>query len=128
MSFIERMASVTDVAWGRNPSGGYWVMWEQDGLLESADFASAYGAQSFAAWLDTTGRQPTVREVRDAEKSFRELEKAVEEPPKPGLVQELRELGVPMMTLRESRRASRKLRQLESAFPPVHVKRYGRRR
>ena len=125
MPFIERMARISGVAWSRKPTGGYWVMWEQDGLLETADFDSAYGAQSFAAWLDTTGQQPTVREVKDMEKAFRELEEAVEEHPTPKQVRELRELGVPMMTPRERRLVTRKMRQLE---PLVHVKRYPRRR
>lgn len=114
MSFIERMVHVTDVAWGRKPTGGYWVMWQQDGMPETADFATAHGAQSFAQWLDTTGRQPSVKEVHNAEKGFRELEEAVEEAPIP--------------TPREQRRAIRGLMELEPLVRPVHVKRHGRRR
>ncbi len=134
LSFIERMASVTDVAWGRRPGGGYWVMWGQEGLPETADFASAHSAQSFAAWLDTTGRQPTVREVEQAEKSFRELEEAVDGPSardvreaEKALRSLERVIREPPMTLQE-RRAIRKLRELEPLVRPVHVKRHGRRR
>ena len=119
------MTRISGVAWGRKPTGGYWVQWDQDGLPKSVEFDSAHGAQSFAAWLDTTGQQPTVREVKDMEKAFRELEESIEEHPTPEQVRELRELGVPMMTPRERRRVTRKMRQLE---PLVHVKRHPRRR
>lgn len=101
-------------------------MWEQNGLPETTDFASAHGAQSFASWLDTTSGQPSVKDVQAAEKAFRELEEAVDEPPTPEQVREFRELGVPMMTPRERRRATHKLRQLD--LGPVHVKRHARRR
>lgn len=124
VSFVERMVGVRDVAWGRKPGVGYWVMWEQDGLSQTADFITAHSAQAFAQWLDTAGTQPSVREVREAEQAFRDLEEATKEPISLSRWEELRELGVPMATPRQVRRATHRMRKLE---PFVHVRWHRRR-
>ena len=122
MPFIERMVRVSNVAWSRNPDGTYWVTWDEDGVREVRTFKTAHAAEQFARWLDTTEGQPTAKDIRAAEKSLRELEEEVYELDRPER-EALRELGVPMATLRERRRSERALERLER---PIRVRRYRR--
>lgn len=76
-SYLDRMVAVSDVGWSRYPDGRYWVTWTQDGEPQFEVFRSARAAGEYAAWLDTTGRQPTAREVKEAELALRDLDAAV---------------------------------------------------
>ncbi len=123
MPYIERMVRVSDVAWGRDPSGDYWVQWDQDGERKVETFKTVYSAEKFADWLDTTKSQPTAADVRATEKALRELEEDVFEVDEPER-EALRELGVPMLTPRKARRIERLMARLER---PVRVRQHARR-
>jgi len=123
MTFVERMIRVTNVAWGRKPEGGFWVVWNEDRKPRSAEFDTAFGAEQFARWLDTTGTI-TETSVRSQFKELEALERGlytVDEERR----RELEELGVPMASQREQRRAGRMLTRV---YRPVRVRRYWRQR
>ena len=116
MTAIERMIHVRDVAWGRDPGGDYWVQWSVDGQRQETMFKTARSAENFVRWLDTTGEHLTAREVKDAEKSLRELEEAVEEFDEP-----------PREDVRAAQRSLRGLeRTMKRLDRPVRVRRHRR--
>lgn len=78
MSFLERLVRVSQVGWYR-AGRGYVVTWTQDGVQEIRTFRTAGVAQSYAMWLDTTGQQASVAEVRAAESALRDLEATAEQ-------------------------------------------------
>ena len=119
-SAIDRIVHVADVSWGPAASHRYWVMWTQDGVRQVITFLTPFGARRFASALDPLGRQPTLREIRAAEKALRDLEDEMKEEERA----ELRALGVPIMTSQERRRTARQLER----FGDVGVRRHVRRK
>ena len=75
-SYVERMVSVRDVAWFRNPDGSYTVTWTEDGVIRTEIFRTERGALRFARMLDTAGSLPTEEDIVRAEAAIRELEAA----------------------------------------------------
>lgn len=120
VGFVERMVHVADVAWGRLPDQRYWVRWNEDGEPQMATFRTALSAENYARWLDTTGSQPTVKDVRDAEKALKELEKDVKAVEEQEAIESLEDLERVVLSLPPDDRArsSRKTRVGR------HVRRY----
>ena len=116
MTHVERMIHVRNVAWGRDPEGDYWVQWSVNGEHHETAFKMARSAENFVRWLDTTGEHLTVQEVKEAEKSLRELEEAVEEFDEP-----------PREDVRAAQRSLRGLeRTMKRLDRPVRVRRHRR--
>ena len=131
MTFAERMVRVQNVAWSRLPNGNYYVEWTQDGVREFRTFQTAGAAHGLAEWLDTSGQQASVSDIREADRAMHDLEQTVvmishEEAEK--RLDELRELGVPIASKRAAKRSEKRLRQITESVGPAHVRRYVRKR